>query len=121
MPSELLLELSAEILAVGPFRRELVPYLEYPDSAYAATREGTPVVVCFVDVYRNSPEVYALAACFGADPWDFNTHVLDPWQADLEALRTLLLDEDDRYYVSKLVALRAAGFQFYFHLVGGDE
>jgi hypothetical protein len=112
MPSEL----SAELLAVGPFRRELIPFLEYPETAYVATREGTPMLVRFVDVYRNSPEVYALAACFGADPWDFNTHVLDPWKADLDALRALLLDEDDRYYVGRLVALREAGFQFHFHL-----
>lgn len=114
--------LSARIIAVGPFRRELIPFLAYTDPAYyAATREGVPVVVNFVDVYRDSKEVYALAACFGADPWDFNTHELNPWRTDLDALRTLLADEEDGYYVSKLEALRAAGFQFYFHLDEGDE
>ncbi|WNG46651.1 hypothetical protein F0U60_22955 [Archangium minus] len=104
---------TAEILAVGPFRRELVPFLEYPANLYEGTREGTPMIVHFVEANLDSGEAHALAACFGADPWDFNTHTLDPWRADLEALRELLEEAGDEY-VTRFVALRAAGYRFHF-------
>lgn len=107
---------SAEVLAVGPFRRELVPFLDYGADFYAATREGTKLMVRLVDVYRDDEKARALAACFGADPWDFNTHALDPWRADLDALRALFEDDE---LVRKVEGLRAAGFQFYFRTLSG--
>ncbi|WNG36227.1 hypothetical protein F0U61_23060 [Archangium violaceum] len=44
---------------------------------------------------------------------EFNTHTLDPWRADLEALRELLEEAGDEY-VTRFVALRAAGYRFHF-------
>ncbi len=60
-------------------------------------------------------QVQGLVACFHYDPWDFHTHALDPWRADLDALRALF--EGGEEVVEKLVGLRAAGFQFYFRML----
>ena len=36
--------MSAEVLAIGPFRQRLVPYLRHAAHRYAATREGALIV-----------------------------------------------------------------------------
>jgi len=113
LPESSIGEPSAEVLARGLFRRELVSFLDYGADFYAATREGAKLLVTFVAV-SGEEQVRALAACFHADPWDFNTHALDPSRADLDALRALFPGEEE--LIEKLVGLREAGFQFFFRL-----
>ncbi|XXX74631.1 hypothetical protein WMF30_43975 [Sorangium sp. So ce134] len=109
--------LSATIYAVGPFRAELVPFFDYSAELYAGVAPGAPLIQCLFDVYESTRETFALAAAFGADPLDFNTHALDASRADLEALRGL---EPEGLLVERFLALRDAGFRFYFFLQGPE-
>ncbi|WNG46650.1 hypothetical protein F0U60_22950 [Archangium minus] len=128
--------MSAEVLAIGPFRRALLPVLSHSAERYAATREGVSLVESVIPMLHHGNTVgRELAHCLGVEPWDFNTHVFDPWRVDLEALRAFL----GRYLpgcaahrslparetceacrrasslpVDKLILLREAGFEFFF-------
>jgi hypothetical protein len=103
---------SVEVLAVGPFHRDIAGLLDYSEEQYAGVPEGTKVITHLFDVYKNDTEAQALAACLGADLWDFNTHALDPERADLEALSRLAGDDDE--LVRRFTRLHAAGFRFFF-------
>ena len=105
-------ELSAEVLAIGPFRTELVPFLEYGDQLWAKVAPGALIAQKVFDVYQSTSEVVALGAAFAIDPGDFDAHALDASRADLEALHAL----DAGVFVERFVALREAGFRFYFYL-----
>jgi hypothetical protein len=105
---------SAELIAVGPFSPDIAPFLDYDRALYEGVPAGAKVVAHLLDVYENDKEAHALASSLGADVWDFNTHALDPWRADLDALR--LLTEGDEEWVHRFVSLRAAGFRFFFRV-----
>jgi hypothetical protein len=112
--------LGADVLAIGPFRADLVPFLEYDRGLWSNVAPGAFIVQKLFDVYDDDAEVAAVAAAFGIDPWDFDAHELDDSRVDLEALRAL----DSSELVERFVALRGAGFRFYFHLRrpgGADE
>ena len=51
-----------------------------------------------------------MASCFGVQAWDFNTHHLNTTAADVDKLRGMF----DAKEVDAFLALRDAGFQFYF-------
>ncbi len=124
--------MSAEIFAVGPFRSELVPHLRHPAERYEAVAEGSIIIELVFSTYEGSTRSRRLASCFGADPWALGQHALDPFRADLDALRALFgsgaagaldLDRatpaagpgrDENGDVARFLALRAAGYQFYF-------
>ena len=99
----------AEVIAVGPFSQAVAEHLGYPAKCYASTREGVTVLskVFFADTTAHS---CILADCFGVDLWDFNQHELDPNNADLEKLKKVFDEEMAVHFL----ALRAAGFRFYY-------
>lgn len=111
----------AHWLAVGEFRPELIPHLGYSAQFYEQTRPGAKIVVCVLDMFRLS-EVQKLADCLGVDPFDFNTHVVDPARVRLELLGQRSIDDDDHDdddfadVADSFAALRDAGFRFYFRL-----
>ena len=92
--------MTAEVLAVGPFRSVLVPVLEHPAD-------------------QDTRELCTLAECLGVDPWDFNTHAIDAQRVRLEALESLLDSGGGPgpSHTDTFKALCAAGFQFYLHLL----
>lgn len=102
--------MSAEIMAMGPFSRSIVRYLEYPEDFYKDTREGVVVLRRLFTVYEGSGTSRKLATCFGIEAWDFNQHHLDPMRVDLDTIREMFDVRD----VCAFLALRDAGFQFYF-------
>ena len=81
--------LQSVVLGIGPFSREIVPYLGYDEDKYADTREGITIVEYVFFSESGTTESLELASCFGIDPWDFNQHELDPAKADLEGLEIL--------------------------------
>lgn len=107
-------ETSAELMAIGPFSQAVAAHLDYGPELYAGVPDGTKVVVHMFEVYKNDKAAQALAACLGADVWDFNTHALDPWRADLGALH--LLSEEDDELIHQFTALRDAGFRFFYRV-----
>ena len=101
--------LDAQIIAVGPFSRQIVPALEYPEPDYARVKDGA-TVVSNVFLAMTSEESHKLAACFGVGAMDLGRHELNPHVADLRAL-TEISDEEN---VNSFLALRDHGFKFYF-------
>ena len=99
--------MNAEVIAIGPYSDAVADHLAYPREDYAKTLPGTTVLVKVFEGVT-SDQSRTLASCFGAAAWDFNTHELDPAKADLEALT----GEFDG--VESFLALRAAGFRFYY-------
>ena len=92
--------MQAQVIAIGNFSHQLVPFLNYPARYYESTREGAVI-----------PEiVFWIADCFGIDPWDFNQHELNPHAANTEKLAQLVDDKE----LACFTALRAAGFRFFF-------
>lgn len=102
-----------EVLGIGPFRRELVPYLQQPFEWHESTREGSVIVVRVFASPEGSTRSRELAHCVGAEAWDFNTHALDPWRVDVEAVRRFLYP-DEEHQLKCFLELRDAGFEFYF-------
>jgi hypothetical protein len=98
----------AQIIAIGPFSKTLLSALTYPEEQYRQVQEGTTIITT-VFAACGSTESETLAQCFGVGRWDLDRHVLDPKQADLAKLRQF----DDKG-TDSFVALRQAGFQFYY-------
>lgn len=121
----------AEVLAIGPFRAALVPYLRHPPERYRDTRDGAAIVEVVFSI-QGSARSRDLAACFGADAWDFNSHALDPARIDFATLRELYAHEwacgdhvrdgqraecascRRRDPVERYCAFRDAGHEFHF-------
>ncbi|NMO17417.1 hypothetical protein HPC49_06820 [Pyxidicoccus fallax] len=126
--------MSAEVLAIGPFHRGLLPFLDQPPERHATTREGAVLVVSVFRAPEGSTRSRELAACVGVEPWDFKSHAFDPRRADLGALRDFHAgyfrceehakaraehpcDACERACeapVERFVRLRDAGFEFFF-------
>ncbi|MCK6545405.1 hypothetical protein L6R52_06010 [Myxococcota bacterium] len=109
--------MSGEVIAIGPFRRALVPYLRHDERQHAQTREGSVIVERVFETPEGNERSRALAACFGVDPWDFASHELDASSADVQALRELFREELPTTRpdpVEKWLRLRDAGFRFFF-------
>ncbi|RYZ41914.1 MAG: hypothetical protein EOO71_10050 [Myxococcaceae bacterium] len=102
-----------EVLAIGAFRRELLPFLQQPETWHDTTREGAVIVVPVFLAPEGSSRSRELAHGLGAEAWDFNTHALDPWRADLGALRRFH-EHGGQHPVECFLRLREAGFEFFF-------
>ncbi len=99
----------AEVIAVGPLSQRIIHALEYPPSHYLGVLDGATLITTVFDAMGTTLS-QRLAECFGVGAWDLGKHVLDPFKADLETLRT----EFDEKCAMSLVALRDAGFKFYY-------
>ena len=102
--------LSAEILAVGPFSRDVQGFLEFPAPYYAGTQDGA-VVLCFMYGVTFTSAVQELYACLRHGSGRF-----DPFAVDLPRLK-----EISRRFVLRnaendlpaFLALREHGFVFH--------
>lgn len=104
--------MAAEVVAIGPYSRSLRKVLSRPQHLYDGLADGVVVIDTLFYEYgiQGSCSSRELAATLGVDPWDFNTHPLNPMNANLRELRALVGDRE----VERFVALRSAGFRFFF-------
>jgi hypothetical protein len=111
----------AEILAIGPFRRDLIPHYEYPPDHYRTMSEGLPIVRTLFGVIEGTAAGTEFAKALGiSDPFDFSQHKIGSASIDFEGLERSLASlsswpEGD--YAKDLAALRsfaAAGYDLYF-------
>ncbi|RKH56429.1 hypothetical protein [Corallococcus aberystwythensis] len=107
----------AGVVAIGPFRRSLVPYLEYSAHYYEHTQEDARIIVTLLFDFHDPVLLRDAGECLGLDPWDFNTHVIDPARIDLEGLGIIW---DDDGLPERITALKDAGYQFYFRMKHRD-
>lgn len=72
---------NSRLIAIGPFKKNLVKYLDYPADFYDDTKEGAIIVTSFgaCPSSRTSEE---LARSCGIKLWDFNSHKLDRAKID---------------------------------------
>jgi len=104
------MSMEAEVIAIGPFSLNVAGFMEYPQERYRETRDGVPVLRVLFHAYSGTNVSREMASCLGVQAWDFNTHHLNPSVADIDKLRLMF----DATEVNAFLALRAAGFQFYF-------
>ena len=103
--------LDAELIAVGPFSRSLLPAMEYPADFYADVPEGA-TIVCNVFFALTSAGSHLLARAFGVGALELGRHALGTApEADVAAL---FAAEEFAEQVPAFLALREAGFQFYY-------
>ena len=103
--------LDAHLLAIGPFSRAVLPALEYPADFYAEVREGATVVTLVFEALTSASS-HALAGSFGVGALELGRHALGAApHADVAALRAA---EEFAEQVPAFLALREAGFQFYY-------
>ncbi|MEM1179608.1 MAG: hypothetical protein AAGM22_14765 [Acidobacteriota bacterium] len=104
--------LSAEVIAIGGFRGELVPHLSQDPERYRGTRDGAVIVESLFNDYgsRGSRASRELAATLAVQVWDFSTHPLQLGRVDLPALEALV----GRREVERFESFAAAGFRFFF-------
>jgi hypothetical protein len=99
----------AEVIAIGPFSKKIVSALGYAGEQYQGVAEGATVITTVFEAF-GSTESEKLSRCFAVGRWELGRHVLDSSKADLGTLRR---DFDERS-TEQFLALREAGFQFYF-------
>lgn len=56
--------MNAEVIAIGIFRRSIVPFLQYPASYYARTREGVTIAEQVFFIESGATDSRRLADCF---------------------------------------------------------
>lgn len=108
--NETAMSMEAEVVAIGPFSPKVADFMEYPQKYYRDTREGVPVLRILFQVYNGTNVSTEMARCLGVLPWDFNTHHVNANMVDIDKLRQMFDSRD----VDAFLALRDAGFQFYF-------
>ena len=102
---------SANVFAIGPFHRDLLPFLTHPPEYYAETREGATLIERVFDPGFSSLTRAISRALGRTEEAYIKNGAFDPWLADIDALR-------QQPYVSERVdaflAFRQAGFTFFF-------
>jgi len=97
--------MTAEILAIGQFSKDIVDILSYPPDSYKDTPEGD-IICTSVAWMPTSSTSSSLAESFGIDPWKFEEHVFVPIYVDykiLEELEGCTDNENLRIIVKKLI------------------
>ena len=106
----------AEIIAIGPFSKDILEYMEYSEVYYRDTKEGAIITRVLFGVSQGTTVGHEFANCFGiTDGWDFNQHKISNSKVDLELLKAFVLRYDeyeDDYKIFKV--LLDKGFEFHF-------
>lgn len=103
--------MDAELLAIGKFSAEIAGHLDYPRNFYIDTPEDSTIITGVCDcVTTDGSEL--LAEALGIDPWQFQEHCnISGENADLEKMGEAI---ENPAKVNDFVALREAGFKFYY-------
>lgn len=106
----------AEIVAIGPFSKEVVKSLEYQAFCYEQTERGAVLTEVLFGIAEGDTVSREFAALLGiANTWDFNQHKIKNSNINVEGLRKFVLiykeyEED----LNKFLHLMNHGFEFHF-------
>lgn len=108
--------LCAEVLAIGPFSKSIVKYLEYPSEFYSNTKEGSRIIEHLFGIIEGSSLSREFAGYLGVtDVWNFNQHKLDPKKFNKESLLEFVsLYNEYKKDLEALFAFEQLGFEFHF-------
>jgi hypothetical protein len=110
--------IDADITAIGPYRKDIADYLEYPKEFYKKTKFGTIVIVNSVFYSAGKKKSRILAECFNiTEIWDFNQHEINPDNVNVFKLK----NEFDINDVKQYTILRDAEFKFYFQVYDNEK
>ncbi len=106
----------AEVIAIGPFSKDIIEHLEYSEAYYKDTKEGAIINLTLFGIGQGTTVGLEFAKCLGiSNGFDFNQHKIDNSKIDAEALRefvSLYTDYDED--AEQLLALKEYGFEFHF-------
>lgn len=103
--------MDAELLAIGPFSKQIVGNLEYPADFYEDTPVGSLIITC-VCCCNNTDGSKLLAEALRIHPWKFEEHCnIDGQDVSLVLMADVIENPDD---IVDFVALHEAGFKFYY-------
>lgn len=105
--------MTSELVAVGIFKKDIAPYLEYPEDHYSNVKEGIKILT-FICQGLGRSRSYLLAECLGIDVWDFNQHEIDILKVNVELMKAEFGNE----IVNAIDALHRAGFSFFYRPQG---
>jgi hypothetical protein len=110
------MSMCADIIAIGPYSKSIVEFMEYPETVYASTRDGAILTRRLFGIYEGSSLSREFATLFGInDPWDFNQHQIDNSKINIPGLRAFVqLYEQYDHDLVILEALIGAGFELHF-------
>ena len=98
------------LYAIGKFSKSLAKHLDFNPDYYHNTNDGTSIITNVFTIESSIPENAELAKCLRVDPLDFNQHELDPYSVNIQKLSELF----DYENIDSFIALREAGFVFYY-------
>ena len=106
--------MDAELLAIGPFSKDIVDALEYPNCYYASTPKGATIVTTVANCCTTDGSE-KLAQALGIHPMCFEEHCgiqPDLNKVDLELFAEAV--EGGMEDVADFLKLAANGFKFYY-------
>jgi len=109
--------MTASLIGVGAFKKELVEHMEYPAQLYNETKEGVTLTRELFGIYEGSTTSREFASLLGInDAWDFNQHKLDAKKIDFEGLQDFSCNRYSDYSedYEAFVILIGHGFEFHF-------
>ncbi len=83
----------ANILLIGPFKKNIAGNLSYPEDFYSKVEENTLVVTENFHCVSSDASLM-LADALGVFLWNFNTHRIDPNKINWEVLYEMYEQED---------------------------
>lgn len=110
----------AEIIAIGPFSRSIVEFLDYRTDLYAKTAVGSMISCRLFGISEGSTLSRTFAELLGIkDAWDFNQHKIENGKIDFVGLKKFVEVYD--HYADDVLALEAlvnSGFELHFRPEG---
>ncbi|MDR2920150.1 MAG: hypothetical protein LBV72_12395 [Tannerella sp.] len=110
----------AELIAVGPYTKNIIDVLEYPKEMYINLNNGSIITVRLFGISEGSSLSREFAELLGiSDAWDFNQHKIINEKINIEKLRKFVeVYKEYAEDLNKLIKLKDSGFEFHFRPEG---
>jgi hypothetical protein len=110
----------AEVIAIGPYSRNVSALLDYKPELYISTPERAVISRRLFGINEGSTLSRKLATLLGIhDPWNFGEHKIIPSRVNIAGLREFAAEYSE--YTDEVHAfevLLGAGFEFHFRPEG---
>lgn len=107
----------SEVIGIGPFSEELLPYLDYPEDYYKNIDPGTFVLVSVFKVFNNH-DIRSFCDCVSiTDCTDLTQAIIQPEKINEEKLKLWAgnLMFDDNEIQSFLFLVKQSQWKMFYH------